>query len=72
MYKRQFILPYLFLLYFKPGGSEGQPKIWFENGTTITPTTKVGGATTYSTANKHAVFAGNQVYNFLHSASLAW
>lgn len=53
------------------GGSEGQPKIWFENGATITPTTNVGSVNgLYVEGNTNLYAVGEELVNGKHIAKL--
>lgn len=53
------------------GGSEGQPKIWFENGATITPTTNVGSVNGIYVVGKTNLYAvGEELVNGKHIAKL--
>ena len=53
------------------GGSEGQPKIWFENGATITPATNAGSVNgLYVVGNTNLYAVGDELVNGKHIAKL--
>jgi hypothetical protein len=53
------------------GGSEGQPKIWFENGATITPATNTGSVNgLYVVGNTNLYAVGDELVNGKHIAKL--
>lgn len=53
------------------GGSEAQPKIWFENGAAITPSTNVGSVNgIYVVGNTNLYAVGEELVNGKHIAKL--